>query len=215
MSDVTLSQKLADATRGIHRTAERTALMTALIKGTLALGKYCVLLRNLHSLYDAMETAIDRRASLPVVAPIRMPDLYRAAALRKDLALLQGPGWPALPVARSMQRYVARIGELARGRPQLLAAHAYVRYLGDLSGGQVLRTIIARTYDLPGDNGTAFYDFGAAVDVVAAKEAFRAGLDALPLVAADTAAMATEAVAGFVMHVEIFAELDSMDVISA
>jgi heme oxygenase len=42
-----------------------------------------------------------------------------------------------------------------------LLAHAYVRYLGDLSGGQIIGGRIKRAYGLKGKEGTAFYDFSA------------------------------------------------------
>jgi hypothetical protein len=45
-------------------------------------------------------------------------------------------------------------------RPGLLLAHAYVRYLGDLSGGQLVAAKIRRVYSLPPPpGGTAFYEF--------------------------------------------------------
>lgn len=40
-----------------------------------------------------------------------------------------------------------------------MLAHAYVRYLGDLSGGQVIGARIKKAYGLNGQDGTAFYRF--------------------------------------------------------
>ena len=45
-------------------------------------------------------------------------------------------------------------------QPALLAAHAYVRYLGDLAGGQALGRIARQAYALPDGAGTRFFDFG-------------------------------------------------------
>ncbi|OCF40573.1 heme oxygenase 2 [Kwoniella heveanensis CBS 569] len=51
--------------------------------------------------------------------------------------------------------------------PSRLLAHAYVRYLGDLSGGQFIGARVKKSYNLQGDKGTKFYYFefqkGAAV----------------------------------------------------
>ena len=50
------------------------------------------------------------------------------------------------------------VGEEA---PELLVAHAYTRYLGDLSGGQQLARVARKAYNLEkGGAGTAFYEFG-------------------------------------------------------
>lgn len=48
----------------------------------------------------------------------------------------------------------------ASPHPGRLLAHAYVRYLGDLSGGQLVAAKIRRVYSLPPPpGGTAFYEF--------------------------------------------------------
>lgn len=73
-----------------------------------------------------------------------------------------------------ISNYVARIQELSNGnesrgiapQPELLLAHAYVRYLGDLSGGQQIRRNIAKAYGLDNDGaGTSFYVFPRLGDI--------------------------------------------------
>lgn len=64
-----------------------------------------------------------------------------------------------------VSEYVERLRFL--GRPEatpeeasLLAAHAYVRYLGDLSGGQIMKRKIIKAYNMYDDGeGLAFYNF--------------------------------------------------------
>ena len=55
--------------------------------------------------------------------------------------------------------YTARLRKLGESEPAALLAHAYVRYLGDLSGGQFIRRRIAKAYGLSDGAGTAFYEF--------------------------------------------------------
>ncbi|WVQ93055.1 hypothetical protein IAU59_000119 [Kwoniella sp. CBS 9459] len=43
--------------------------------------------------------------------------------------------------------------------PSRLLAHAYVRYLGDLSGGQFIGARVKKSYNLQGEKGTKFYYF--------------------------------------------------------
>jgi len=206
VSTFSLSLRLKSATRELHRDAEKAGGMSALLRGRVDRAQYCVLLRNLHALYAALEAALDRRAAMPLVAPVRMPLLYRKAALAADLRVLHGAGWSELPVAAAMRSYVARLEEIARTQPPLLAAHAYVRYMGDLSGGQILRDVVRRALDLQDGAGLAFYTF-AGGDGREIKEGFRAALDALPLDHALALEIVAEARDAFARHVVLFEEL--------
>ena len=142
---------------------------------------YCALLRNLHALYAALEPALERHANHPVIAPIFLPALWRSRALQHDLDALHGPGWAAAIALRpATAAYVDRLRLLDASRPALLLAHAYVRYLGDLSGGQLLRGIVAKSAALAGAKAIAFYDFGDALATRDLIHAFRAGLAAVP-----------------------------------
>ena len=207
MSALSLSSKLKDATRELHRATENTGAMSTLLRGQVDRAHYCVLLRNLHALYGALEAALDRHATAPQVAPVRMPVLFRTAALGADLRVLHGPGWSELAVAAAMRSYVARLDEVARTQPPLLAAHAYVRYMGDLSGGQILRDIVGRALGLPDGAGIAFYTFAGGGDGRNLKDRFREGLDALPVDEAVARAIVAEARDAFARHVALFEEL--------
>jgi heme oxygenase len=207
LSARTLTSRLKDATRELHRDAENAGGMSALLRGHVDRAQYCLLLRNLHALYEALEAALDRHAALALVAPVRVPGLYRTAALAADLRALHGAGWIELPVAAAMRSYVARLEEIARTQPPLLAAHAYVRYMGDLSGGQILRDVVRRALDLQDGAGMAFYTFAGGEDGRVIKERYRAALDALPVDDALAQEIVVEARDAFARHVELFEEL--------
>ena len=202
-----LSARLKDATRALHGVAEGAGIMPALLGGGIDRRTYCALLRNLHALYDALERGLDAHAGAPAVAPIRIPALFRTQALAADLDTLCGPRWRDLPLTAAMHAYVARLREIAQARPVLLPAHAYVRYLGDLSGGQILGDAVRRALGLADGVGMAFYAFGAARDVAALKRTLRAGLDGLPLSADEAAAVVAEAQDAFGRHACVFVEL--------
>ena len=65
--------------------------------------------------------------------------------------------------APALQNFIQHIHHLSTssGQAPLLLAHAYVRYLGDLSGGQIIGGRIKRAYGLKEQQGTAFYDFSS------------------------------------------------------
>ena len=140
--DPSLADRLRHETRSLHTAAERSAFMGALLRGQVDRAGYVALLRNLSAIYEALEPALARHAAHPLIAPVHAPALCRAAALAQDLAVLHGPhGVDELPLAPVTPLYVARLRTLDAEQPGLLLAHAYVRYLGDLSGGQMLRRV--------------------------------------------------------------------------
>ena len=97
-----------------------------------------------------------------VVGPLYFPELSRKANLEEDLEFYYGQNWRDLvQPSDAAKQYVARIRWVANTNPALLVAHAYVRYLGDLSGGQGLKRVVRSALDLSGDRGTRFYEFDA------------------------------------------------------
>ena len=203
-----LSERLRSETRALHTVAERSAFMGALLRGRLQRPAYCALLRNLHAIYAVMEPALERHAQHPTLAPVFLPALWRTPALEQDLHVLHGPGWPdALPLQPAAAGYRSRLVELEAGQPDLLLAHAYVRYLGDLSGGQMLRDIVAGSVSGEGSSAVAFYDFGDAARMRGLTQAFRAGLGSVAVDARQADALVDEAKLAFGLHQRLFDEL--------
>jgi heme oxygenase len=133
-------------------------------------------------------------------------ELRRADALAADLDVLHGPRWrDELAPGPAIQRYAARLDAIARAEPALLASHAYVRYLGDLSGGQLLRRVIAATLAIDGEAGLAFYRFTDDPAALAAR--LRNGLDAMAPATHLTARLVNEARWAFRCHIDLFEEL--------
>lgn len=182
--------------------------MQSLLKGRMDRPGYSALLRNLHALYATLEPALERHADHPVLAPVMLPGLWRTSALERDLASLHGPDWAdAIALQPATSTYVERLRDLDAARPALLLAHAYVRYLGDLSGGQLLRGIVARSPALAGAGAIAFYEFGDAIATRELTYKFRAGLAAVPADHGLADALVGEARLAFVGHWQLFDQL--------
>jgi len=99
-------------------------------------------------------------------------------ALKAYMRRLNALGSPPLDVTHSIPYLYAP----PACDPSLLLAHAYVRYLGDLSGGQIIKKCIAASYSLPLDSldGQRYYHFGeesSIAEIKAFKKAFRNGMD--------------------------------------
>jgi heme oxygenase len=205
---LTLPERLKTETRALHAAAERSAFMALLLCGRMERPAYCSMLRNLHAIYAELEPAIVRHAVHPLIAPVYAKALFRAPALESDLMALHGPGWASdIALRPAAVDYVARLREIDATQPGLMLAHAYVRYLGDLSGGQMLRRIVAQSAALAGERGVAFYDFGDAAATRDQADAFRAGLATVTAEATQANALVGEAKLAFGLHQRLFEEL--------
>ena len=197
---------LRTATWPQHRTVEQSPFVQALLRSQLDRAAYCLLLRSLHEIYAALERNLAQQSAHRALGIVDAKHLFRRQALAEDLEFLYGPGWQdELAPQATASRYSRHLDEIARTRPELLLAHAYVRYLGDLSGGQALKRVVARSLALPDSTGTRFYEFGDAAGL--ARE-FRARLVAVADESARHADVVAEACAAFDLHEQLFDELD-------
>ena len=206
--NASLAERLKTETRALHTSAERSTFMAELLHGRMERPAYCAMLRNLHAINAVLEPALERHARHPLIAPVFLPALWRTRALEHDLRALHGADWAdALALQPAALAYVARLRELDASQPGLLLAHAYVRYLGDLSGGQMLRRIVANSATLDGAAGVAFYDFGDALATRELTHRFRDGLEAAPADDRLVSALVEEARLAFQWHQHLFDEL--------
>lgn len=194
---------LRDRTEALHRQAERTGVVGDLLRGAASRRAYAVLLRNLLPAYQELERGLERHRALPAVRPMARSALYRSAALRADLEQMVGHRWHLdlilLPPAR---RYADHIAAIAATDPRLLVAHAYVRYFGDLSGGQILQRLLSRTLGL-GPAELHYYGFPTVDDLAGLKATLRAELDRAIPDAADVTALLEEAALAFTFNIEV------------
>ena len=208
-----LDERLRRETRPLHTTAERAGVMQLLLKSALPLHAYAALLFNLQAIYTALEHALQHHRKDACIARIFNAALQRSASLAADLHALAPHQTFALEAAT--EKYVARLHKLKSEDPRCLVAHAYVRYLGDLNGGQALKRLVALQYGLAQDQGTAFYEFGSSDQVAAMRDNFRTGLAEMPLGAEEIDAVVAEACEAFRWHVQLFEELQQRHIAAA
>ncbi len=197
-----LADRLREASRELHVRAERSGIVADLLNGRASHEGYVAFLRGLLPVYEALEAALERHRDTAGLAPLARPEVYRSAAIADDLEALVGPEWraesdPLEPAAR----YARRLSDLADGPGDRLLAHAYVRYLGDLNGGQVVRRLLESRLGLPVSQ-LGFYEFPAISDPAAFRASYRRAVDeAAPHV--DVEAVVDETRLGFRLNIEL------------
>lgn len=203
-----LSARLRTQTKALHVQAERTGIMAQLLRGRATLPEYAALLVSLREIYIALEDGLAAYSTNRVLGPLLMPGFARAPALDMDLRALSALGVALPPAADEAHSYAAHLRELTRIDPPRLLAHAWLRYLGDLNGGQIIGGIVRDAFGLL-MTATQFYEFPALSDPRAAAGAWREALDGAPLDAAEQTAIVEEACDGFHRHIRLFESLGS------
>jgi heme oxygenase len=201
------SEAVKQASWEVHEHAEQSPFMQALLGGHLDAAGFAALVAQYHAVYVELERVGALLVDDPVAGPFIAPELLRVPALEADLLALLGPDWPAQAVATpATEAYRARLAEVASW-PGGFVAHHYVRYMGDLSGGQVIRRVVERTYDIDTHGGTSFYVFDEIDDLRAFKARYRDRLDAVPWSAAERAAVIDEVVAAYDLNSAVLRSL--------
>ncbi|MEO8889946.1 MAG: heme oxygenase (biliverdin-producing) [Coleofasciculaceae cyanobacterium] len=204
-----LATKLREGTKKAHTMAENVGFIKCFLKGVVEKTSYRKLVSNLYFVYSAMEEEMERLQTHPIISKIYFPQLNRTKSLEQDLTYYYGQNWRELVAPSSAAKeYVQRIREVAATRPELLIAHSYTRYIGDLSGGQILKKIAQKGMNLAEGEGTAFYEFKDIPDEKAFKVNYRAALDELPIDEATADQIVEEANATFGMNMKLFQELE-------
>ncbi|MGQ4647391.1 biliverdin-producing heme oxygenase [Lyngbya aestuarii] len=207
-----LANRLREGTQKSHTAAENTAYMKCFLKGIVEREPFRKLLANLYFVYNALEEALRRHQDHPVVGLMYFPEINRTSNLEQDLVFYYGDNWreqiTPLPAG---QVYLDRIQEIANTAPELLIAHAYTRYMGDLSGGQALKNIVRSALKLPPDQGTGMHEFEQIPTVEARrefKEKYRLALNSLPIDETTIQSIVDEANYAFTLNRDVVHELE-------
>ncbi|XP_028310617.1 heme oxygenase 1a [Gouania willdenowi] len=207
-----LSEQIKSATQDNHVRAENTQLMLNYQKGQISLQEYKVLLCSLYEIYKALEEELDRNASHPAVAPIYFPqELGRLEPLEQDLEFFLGSDWKQKVIIPSAtHRYQQRLRRIGKEKPELLVAHAYTRYLGDLSGGQVLGKITQKALGLTSRDGLSFFSFPGVTSATRFKQLYRSRMNSIELTEEERVEVLEEAVTAFELNIQVFDDLQKM-----
>ncbi|XP_036595635.1 heme oxygenase 2 isoform X1 [Trichosurus vulpecula] len=206
-----LSELLKEGTKESHDRAENTQFVKDFLKGHIKKDLFKLATTALYFTYSALEEEMDCNKDQPAFAPLYFPtELHRKEALTKDMEYFFGKEWrEKVKCSEATQCYVDRIHYVGQHEPELLVAHAYTRYMGDLSGGQVLKKVAQRVLKLPSTGeGTQFYTFENVDNPQQFKQFYRARMNALDLDLKTKEKIVEEANRAFEYNMQIFNELD-------
>ncbi|MCS6838355.1 MAG: biliverdin-producing heme oxygenase, partial [Bdellovibrionaceae bacterium] len=178
------SERLKEAAMKEHGQAEGSSFMTRLMQGQITNEDYFVYLQVLSEIYGTMEDLLKKHLNhYEWVTWFELEKYMRYDQLQKDLTVwrdIVGNSLvcPSPETQARLKEYVDRINRVFSSSElqHLSVAHFYTRYLGDLSGGQMIKQmLLSRGFPSAGLN---FYDFGALAPAPA-KAAFKKALDRL------------------------------------
>ena len=206
---MTFSKELKIGTKKSHSAAENTSFVRSFLRGVVSKESYKKLVSDLYFVYSAMEEEVENLKDHPIIGQIQLSDLKRVNALEQDLRFYYGPIWRSIITpSEACNQYVNRIREVAKNEPELLVGHHYTRYLGDRSGGQILKGIAEKALALGDGQGLKFYDFEKIEDPKAYKAGYRGILDGLPITEHQANAIIVEANYAFRLNMYMFDTLE-------
>lgn len=211
---IPLSRRLRDGTRKEHRIVENLTFIRLFLRGVVDHASYLRMLIDLHQVYLQLERWLSDPSVPSQIRSLFPCELWRSLSLEQDQAYHARKVHPSAELSSASFRpsqaallYAGYLHRLRRQHPVLLMAHAYTRYLGDLSGGRVLRRIAARTLGITDSAGLLFYEFPAIPDSESFKKEFRSRLDSLPLDERAIDRIVEEARRAFALNGAIYAGL--------
>jgi len=169
---------LKELTHENHVLAEQQPFTKLLLSGNISENIYADFLFNQHAIYETLEAVANSRGLLSGLAGIERN--------KKILADFENLPKCKTTTYTSTQKYIQYITTRNLTNSQLLA-HLYVRHMGDLYGGQMIKRVVPGT--------TTMYDFENRSELITA---LREKLDI---------SMATEANECFAFAIELFTEL--------
>jgi heme oxygenase len=186
-----------------HHQAEGMAFPRSLLAGEATPLQLAALIRALAPAYALLEERAPALASALGAHQIPWAALARRPGLDRDCARLAA--LPATPPSAAAAAWLERLDGLARQAPHRLLAHVYVRYGGDLSGGQQLAQRAGAILAAHGLPALDFWRFSQPIAEL--KQQLHDGYEALELSDAEEEELLAESEVAFHATQQLLAEL--------
>ena len=155
---------IREKTSLLHSASEHSGYIKRIVDGNASVEGYAEYLFNLNSMYRAIEDTLENNINNPVVKDFVTKELYRSELILKDLEFLLGDKLPAMELLASTKACISRILEISEGKPELIIAYAYTRFLADLFGGRTFPALLSKNYNI-GPEGLNYYKYDNLEDI--------------------------------------------------
>ncbi|KAI8337314.1 heme oxygenase-domain-containing protein [Blakeslea trispora] len=236
LEDPQLASAMREGTKVVHRAAETSVFTKRFLKGDINADEYGQYINSLYFVYKItekrgltnsiryMEALLEEHKEHPVVKIIHFPqELNREESLKRDLEYFYGQERVSelidpITMTPAVKAYVDAMKEACAVNPALLIAHSYSRYLGDLSGGQILaKRLKKHVFQLDESDsawdtvdGLNFYHFDQLGNQSEFKNFYRERLNAAKVDQATRDLIVAEAVRSFELNIALFDEVQAL-----
>lgn len=154
-----LVEDMYKKTEQLHVQITQHHFVQSLLGDKLETKSYHQYLVDLRHVYQALEDELKAHSSSSELEKIYFPTLNRSLVIDQDL---RSSSFKDLltSVSEESLKYADHLHHLGNTNPVLLSAHAYVRYLGDLSGGVIVKTHVKKKWP----EAINFYDFSKVLE---------------------------------------------------
>lgn len=170
-----LKEQILNETATLHKLAERGGFNAVLMQGKATREMYGKYLLHKYHIYSELEESLYKNNNIEVIKNFILPELERTPAIKNDMDFFI-KGWQNQEMLSSVKSYVYHIIRLADDEPILLIAHAYNIYLAELSGGQIIKTILKKLYQYK-DEELHTYEFDKINNISEFKEEYHRRLE--------------------------------------
>ncbi|CEP16478.1 hypothetical protein [Parasitella parasitica] len=227
LSNPQLASAMKEGTKIVHAAAENNIFTKRFLSGSISTDEYGRYINSLYFIYKygiMREDLLAQHKENPIIKLAYFPfELTRESSLIKDLEYYYGKDRIAeltdfKNATPAVKAYVKGLKDAAERNPALLIAHSYSRYLGDLSGGQILakrlkkhvlkRDVINANWD--SHRGLEFYHFEHILNHNEFKNLYRQRLDESPVTQYVKDLIVAEAIYSFELNIALFDEIQTL-----
>ena len=202
-----LSDLLKQKTSSIHQELESSTFVQQLFTGKLSSTEYYTYIKSLYDVYILLEEKILFDKETKFIRPIYFPELSRVSTIHKDINYLESIIDHSKIYNYTLDSVRAYLKLIANASSHQLIAHCYVRYMGDLSGGQMLKKVVQKYYANDSEQGINFYTFSID-NITAFKINYKEKMNSIKLSKIEQEEVLEEAEKAFFCNLCLFQELE-------